>query len=224
MQGEPQGDCLLVEEVGALSPLWKRLSVLFQKEEEESSSDPFGSNPWASGSVAQAQPRQAQAQPSLAQAQAQPSLAWPSSTAAASTTMATQSSSGGPVAAASKESADDLLAAVMDGDGGFYGSVARDGTCLDDQGVVVGYLNDHERTAGTAHGEYSGCVSATRGNECTIERPDGTVLATLNLGLCLLRTLSGSTVAEFRADGEVVGNLGNTICACLLYTSDAADE
>ena len=107
----------------------------------------------------------------------------------------------------------EILSAVRNADGNYEGYIAVDGTCMNAIGVCVGYLNDVERTAGSPKGEYLGCVTEPRHGEAIIERPDGTQLAVLELGRAQLKTLSGSTVAEFRMNGEVIANLGNQVCS-----------
>lgn len=107
----------------------------------------------------------------------------------------------------------EVLSAVRDGDGHYEGYIAANGTCVDVHGICVGYLNDVERTAGSPKGEYLGCVTEPRNGEAMIERPDGTQLAVLDLGRTQLKTRSGSTVAEFKMSGEVIANLGHTVCS-----------
>lgn len=105
-----------------------------------------------------------------------------------------------------------MLTAVYDGDGEYYGYIAPNGTCYDLDGVCVGYLNDRERTAGSPRGEYLGCVSEPRRGEAMIETPDGSPLARIDLGHAKVVTLAGSTVAQFKVDGNVVADLGHAVC------------
>lgn len=105
-----------------------------------------------------------------------------------------------------------MLTAVHDGDGEYYGYIAPNGTCYDAEGVCVGYLNDRERTAGSSRGEYLGCVSEPRRGEAMIETPDGSPLARIDLGHAKVVTLAGSTVAQFKVDGNVVADLGHAVC------------
>lgn len=107
----------------------------------------------------------------------------------------------------------EILSSVRDGDGNYEGYIAVNGACMDALGICVGYLNDVERTAGSPKGEYLGCVTEPCRGEATIERPDGTQLAVLELGRTNLKTITGSTVAEFKMNGEVVANLGHRVCS-----------
>ena len=107
----------------------------------------------------------------------------------------------------------EVLSTVRDGDGHYEGYIAVNGTCVDVHGVCIGYLNDFERTAGSPKGEYLGCITEPCNGEAMIERPEGTQLAVLELGRTQLKTLSGSTVAEFKVNGEVIANLGHRVCS-----------
>jgi len=107
----------------------------------------------------------------------------------------------------------EILSAIRDADGNYEGYIAVDGACMDALGVCIGYLNDVERTAGSAQGEYLGFVTEPQHGEAMIERPDGTQLAVLELGRTQLKTLSGSTVAQFKMNGQVIANLGHQICS-----------
>mmetsp|Transcript_6180 Transcript_6180/g.18693 ORF Transcript_6180/g.18693 Transcript_6180/m.18693 type:complete len:743 (+) Transcript_6180:105-2333(+) len=105
-----------------------------------------------------------------------------------------------------------VLSNVYTGVGKYFGYIASNGACINSHGACIGYLNDLERTAGSSKGEYLGCVSAPRRGESFIESPTGEPLAMLDVGRAKLRTLAGSTVAEFKITGDVVTDLGLAIC------------
>lgn len=107
----------------------------------------------------------------------------------------------------------EILTPVRDSDGNYEGYVAVNGACMNALGVCIGYINDVECTAGSPKGEYLGCIAKPCHGEATIERPNGTQLAVLDLGQTILKTITGSTVAEFKKNGEVVANLGHRVCS-----------
>lgn len=106
----------------------------------------------------------------------------------------------------------EILTTVRDGDGNYEGYIAVNGVCVNACGVCVGYLNDVERTAGSPKSEYFGCITEPCGGEAIIERPNGKQLAILDLGRTIIKTITGSTIAEFKMNGEVIANLGHRVC------------
>eukprot|EP00013_Stygamoeba_regulata_P024801 CAMPEP_0177659996 /NCGR_PEP_ID=MMETSP0447-20121125/17762_1 /TAXON_ID=0 /ORGANISM="Stygamoeba regulata, Strain BSH-02190019" /LENGTH=184 /DNA_ID=CAMNT_0019164947 /DNA_START=63 /DNA_END=617 /DNA_ORIENTATION=- len=98
---------------------------------------------------------------------------------------------------------------IRDRENDYRGYIAPDGTCYNNMGDIIGYINVDTNEAGAITEEYLGCLK--RGSwedEMTCEDDMETVVGTLDRGKATLKNADGSTMCQMNGAGECKGNAG----------------
>ena len=106
----------------------------------------------------------------------------------------------------------DLLFTIRDRYGDYRGYIDREGTCVNNCAEIIGYINTEEGTAGSKDEEFLGCcMDQLVGDECVIEDSLDDRCGSIHLGSSRIIDNQASTVAEFDANGNIVGNHGSSL-------------
>ena len=106
----------------------------------------------------------------------------------------------------------DVLLCIRDRYGNYRGYISDDGECVNNRDNTIGWINRDDGTAGSVQEEYLGtCIDQLSGDECVVEDALDERCGSINLGTASIHNNFGSTVAEFEASGNVVGNHGSTL-------------
>ena len=104
----------------------------------------------------------------------------------------------------------DVLLCIRDRFGNYRGYITEEGECVNNRDKTIGWINRDEGTAGTNDEHYLGtCIDQLSGNECVVEDALDERCGSINLGTATIHDNQMSTVAEFEANGSVVGNHGS---------------
>ena len=82
--------------------------------------------------------------------------------------------------------------------------ITEDGTCINNVGEILGYINFDTLEAGAANEEYLGHMRS----DYVIEDAADVVVGSLDMGLAKVRDHKGSTIADILGTGEVQGHAG----------------
>jgi len=115
---------------------------------------------------------------------------------------------GGEVLLEAPPSDADVLCSIKDRDNEYRGYISADGSCFNNMGHCIGYINVDSEEAGSAGEEYLGCLRRNT-NICFIEDALDEVAGTLDLGLASIIDCDGSTVVELSRTSECTGRSGS---------------
>jgi len=99
---------------------------------------------------------------------------------------------------------DEVLFSVLDREKNYRACVAKDGTCTNNRGQVMGFLNFDTGEAGTADEDFLGCVIENKfDNMYQVRDAVEGLCGWIDMGTATIRDASGSTVADLGPDGVV---------------------
>ena len=99
---------------------------------------------------------------------------------------------------------EDVLFSVVDREKNYRSCVAKDGTCTNNRGKVIGYLNFDSHEAGSAEEEYLGAVLENKfDNVYFVKDAADEIAGYIDMGTANIRDAGGSTVADLQVDGVV---------------------
>mmetsp|Transcript_1486 Transcript_1486/g.2381 ORF Transcript_1486/g.2381 Transcript_1486/m.2381 type:complete len:212 (-) Transcript_1486:158-793(-) len=101
----------------------------------------------------------------------------------------------------------DIFVNIKDRFNNYRGYISKDGSCFNNIGNCIGYINMESNEAGSAQEEYLGCLSQM-GNECIVEDSVDEVAGKLDMGIATISDHHGRTVAELSNNGVCTGHCG----------------
>ena len=99
---------------------------------------------------------------------------------------------------------EEVLLSVMDREKNYRACVAKDGTCTNNRGQVIGFLNLDAGEAGTAGEDFLGNVVESHfDNVYQVRDATEELCGWIDMGTATIRDAAGSTVADVGGDGVI---------------------